>query len=90
VSDSEESVLAEIVVSEQKKKCLLDFREASFSHGEPSDSAVFPEFAEGNWVSYLAVHARPEQCSYSQGVCRGSSNKVICQVHTAGAIANTD
>ena len=55
VSDSEESVLAEIVVSEQKKKRLLDFREAFFSSGEPSDSAVFPEFAEGKWVSYLAV-----------------------------------
>ena len=31
VSDSEESVFAEIVVSEQKKKRLLDFREAFFS-----------------------------------------------------------
>lgn len=55
ISESEESILAEIVLDGQKKKCLLNFRGASFSYGEPADSAVFPEFAEGKWASYLDV-----------------------------------
>jgi len=54
-SDSDESVLVEMLLSGQGEKCCLDFRDASFSQGDPSDSAVFPEFAEGRWVSYLVV-----------------------------------
>ncbi len=55
ISENEESVFAEIVLDGQEKKCLLNFKGASFSYGEPSDSAVFPEFAEGKWASYLDV-----------------------------------
>jgi len=55
ISENEESVFAEIVLDREKKKCLLNFRGASFSYGEPGDSAVFPEFAEGKWSSYLDV-----------------------------------
>ena len=55
ISESEESISAEIVLDGQKKKCRLNFRGGSFSYGEPADSAIFPEFAEGKWASYLDV-----------------------------------
>ena len=55
ISENEESVFAEITLDGQKKECTLNFRGAVFSYGEPSDSAVFPEFAEGKWASYLDV-----------------------------------
>jgi hypothetical protein len=55
ISGTKESVSAEIVLSGQKKKCLLDCRNASFSYGEPAEVAVFPEFAEGTWASYLVA-----------------------------------
>jgi hypothetical protein len=55
ISENEESILAEIVLDGQKKQCRFDFRQATFSYGEPADSAVYPEFAEGKWSSYLDV-----------------------------------
>ncbi len=54
-SPSDESISALIVLDGQTQLCRLDFRGASFQYGEPSDSALFPEFAEGKWASYLLV-----------------------------------
>jgi hypothetical protein len=53
ISEKDESIDVEIVLNGQKTKCRFDLRGASFSYGEPADSAVFPEFAEGKWASYL-------------------------------------
>jgi hypothetical protein len=55
ISGNEERIDVEIVLNGQNQKCALDFRGASFSYGEPLDSAVFPEFAEKVWASYLSV-----------------------------------
>ncbi len=54
-SEIDESVDAEIVANTQKQSCRLDLRGASFSYGEPAHSALYPEFAEGKWTSYLVV-----------------------------------
>ena len=55
VFPKEESISALIVVDGQPAKWTGDFRRASFSYGEPKDTAAFPEFAEGKWASYLLV-----------------------------------
>ena len=54
-SESEERIDVEIILNGQNQKCGLNFRGASFSYGEPADSALFPEFAERVWASYLSV-----------------------------------
>jgi hypothetical protein len=52
-SPQEETLSASIVASGQAAVWRCNLRGASFQYGEASDSAVFPEFAEGKWVSYL-------------------------------------
>ena len=39
----------------QKREWKLSFGDCKFSFGVASECAVFPEFAEGKWVSYLSV-----------------------------------
>lgn len=39
----------------QKKEWTLSFEYCKFSFGVAAECAVFPEFAEGKWVSYLAI-----------------------------------
>lgn len=52
-SPNEEGISASIVASGQAALWRCNFRGASFQYGEAADSAAFPEFAEGRWVSYL-------------------------------------
>ena len=53
VSEKDEEIAGEIVQSEEKRKCALRLRGSIFAYGEPSEDAVFPEFAEGKWASYI-------------------------------------
>jgi hypothetical protein len=53
ISEQDETVDAVIVLNGQGQPCRLNFRGTSFQYGEPADSAGYPEFAEGKWVSYL-------------------------------------
>jgi hypothetical protein len=57
ISTIDFSVSGWIVADGQKAKCVFDFRDAVFEYGEPLDTAVYPEFAEGKWASYLLVTA---------------------------------
>lgn len=54
-SPKEETISAVIVANGQEAGWRCSLRDASFQYGEPSDSAVYPEFAEGKWASYLSV-----------------------------------
>jgi hypothetical protein len=54
-SPKDETIEALIVVNGQTAKWRFPLRGASFQYGEPADSAVFPEFAEGKWSSYLVA-----------------------------------
>jgi len=54
-SQSDGRVDVQVVVDGKEQPLRLDFRQASFLYGEPSDSAQYPEFAEGRWASYLVV-----------------------------------
>jgi hypothetical protein len=48
-------VSALIIIDGQQAEWRVNLEGASFQYGEPVDSAVFPEFAEGKWASYLSV-----------------------------------
>jgi len=52
-SPNEEKISLSIVVDRQNAIWDLPLAGASFQYGEPADSAVFPEFAERKWSSYL-------------------------------------
>lgn len=52
---NDERLSAAIVVNGQQHEWRVDLAGASFQYGEPSDSALFPELAEGKWASYLSV-----------------------------------
>jgi len=54
-SPNEESVAAFIVEKGQPAEWRVSLRGASFQYGEPLDSALYPELAEGKWASYLFV-----------------------------------
>jgi hypothetical protein len=54
-SPMESKVSFVIFEAEQKKEWRVSFENCQFSFGVASESAVFPEFAEGKWVSYMAI-----------------------------------
>jgi hypothetical protein len=58
VSPEEKTVEASIAAEGQPTLCSCSFREASFQYGEPSDTAIFPEYAEGKWSAYLLAELK--------------------------------
>jgi hypothetical protein len=54
-SPNENKVSFVIVEAGQKKEWKVSFEHCKFSFGVASECAVFPEFAEGKWVSYMAI-----------------------------------
>jgi hypothetical protein len=44
-----------ILEAGQKKEWRVSFEGCKFSFGVASECAVFPEFTEGKWVSYMAI-----------------------------------
>jgi hypothetical protein len=56
-SEGDGTLDAQVVVDGKEQRWRVDWREASYLYGEPSDSAVYPEFVEGKWASYLVVDA---------------------------------
>jgi hypothetical protein len=55
ISPGKEKILVSIEVSGQPAKWNLPVAGCRFSFGVPLEVAVFPEFAEGKWVSYLNI-----------------------------------
>lgn len=54
-SEQHNSISAVILIDGQQNEWRVNLADAAFQYGEPADTAVFPEWAERKWQSYLSV-----------------------------------